>query len=243
VKPDPHYRRDAFVAGLEACGYRLTDRPGSCDLLLTWNRIGIGDAFARGAEDRGVPVLVAENGYLGNDFAGDRWYALSRGQHNGAGRWPAGGGERWDSLGHALMPWRNSGDEIVVLPQRGIGPAGVAMPMTWTDGVAARLKRYGLPVRVRRHPGVQPCKPLLDDLARAAAVVTWGSGAALKALAAGIPALYDFGQWIGGAAAARLGEEPMRDDAARLGMFRRLAWAQWRLREIADGSAIKATLA
>lgn len=239
-----HYRRDAFTAGLEACGYqvqhKLTDDPSPGDILICWNRYGTSDACAKVFDRRGLPVLVAENGYLGNDFAGSRWYALSRTQHNGAGRWPFGGNERWDSLGVELAPWRTGGDEIVILPQRGIGPASVAMPRNWAE--VARSFTGG---RVRPHPGKKAAKPLEDDLKDAKFVVTWGSGSALKALAMGIPVFHAMRNWIGAEAAAPMSEfgSPKRNDAARLACFRRMAWAMWRIEELASGKAFTHILA
>ena len=70
--------------------------------------------------------------------------------------------------------------------------------------------------------------PLADDLTGTGSVVTWNSGAALKALKLGVAVWYEFPQWIGARAArplAEWGAEPKRDDADRLAMFRRLAWA------------------
>ncbi len=159
LRNDLHYRRDAFTAGLEACGYdvrhNVAEHPGPQDVFVCWNRYGASEACAQRFEKLGLPVLVAENGYLGNQLVGARWYALSRSQHNGAGTWPQGSSERWDSLGVELAPWRTDGDEIVILPQRGIGPAGVAMPRNWA-GVAQSFTGG----RVRPHPGNKPAKPL-----------------------------------------------------------------------------------
>lgn len=245
-----HYRRDAFTAGLEALGYtvmhQVTDRPGERDVLVVWNRYRENERAANRFEAVGRPVLVAENGYLGNDFAGDRWYALSRNQHNGAGTWPVGGPERWDSLGVRLGSWRGDGGELVVLPQRGIGPPGTAMPATWPGRVAAFLRDRGIRARVRPHPGVAKCVPLEKDLANASAVVTWGSGAALKALAMGIPVYSDMPDWIGRDSALPVSALASglckRDSVARLEMFRRLAWAMWTLDEIKDGTAFRALI-
>lgn len=246
-----HYRREAFAAGLAAAGYtvehRMTDKPGPNDILVCWNRYGEVDAVAKRFEARGRPVLVAENGYLGNEFAGARWYALARGQHNGAGSWPEGGADRWDALQVNLGTWRACGGEIVLLPQRGIGPPGVAMPRDWPERIGRKLTKAGIAFRVRRHPGTGTEVPLADDLANASAVVTWGSGAALKALALGVPVYHDLPCWIGARAAlpvrALLLREPgKRNNEDRLEMFRRLAWAQWRLSEIADGTAFRGLL-
>lgn len=241
-----HYRRDAFAAGLEASGYRvihgLTHNPGPHDVLVIWNRYRENAVAASRFEMCGRPVLVAENGYLGNDFAGSRWYALSRNQHNGAGTWPEGDAARWDDLASELAPWRQAG-EVVILPQRGVGPPGVAMPPDWAEVTRDKLRAKGIKCRVRPHPGTREAIPLEVDLANAGAVVTWGSGAAVKALAWGIPAFYSFPQWIAAGAALPVPELVQgrfkRDDAARLATFRRLAWAQWRLDEIRTGKAFE----
>lgn len=230
-----HYRREAFCAGLESLGYTIqpgaTRAPGRDDVLVVWNRYGAKDEAARAFEAAGRPVLVAENGYLGNEFAGSRWYAIARTHHNGAGWWPVGSRDRWDALKVPLAPWREPSGEIVVLPQRGIGPKGVAMPSDWLARTQERLK--GLRYRVRLHPGTRECVSLEEDLQAASTVITWGSGAALKALTMGIRVRSDMPRWIG---------EQDNSDAGRLSMFRRLAWAQWTLPEIADGTAFRALL-
>jgi hypothetical protein len=244
-----HYRREAFAAGLRAAGYaveeRLTDRPGPRDVLVCWNRYGEVDRCARIFEERGRPVLVAENGYLGNDFAGSRWYAIARSQHNGAGSWSEGGSERWDSLSVALASWRVATGDVVLLPQRGIGPAGVAMPKSWLGETENRLRSAGIAYRIRRHPGTSSTAlPLEEDLATASSVVTWGSGAAIKALMMGIPVFSDMPNWIGASAALPVSSllvrhTGKRSSLDRLAMFRRLAWAMWRLEEIKAGEPFR----
>ena len=87
-----------------------------------------------------------------------------------------------------------AGEEILVLPQRGFGPQEVAMPEGWVDTTVAAIKRKtSRPVRVRKHPGNHPPEiPIEHDLDNVWAVVTWGSSAAIKALAAGVPVFYCF---------------------------------------------------
>ena len=220
-------RRAVFVSGLRRLGYEvehdLTQCPGERDVLISWNRIGAGDQAAKVFEARGLPVIVAENAAWGNDFAGRRWYSLARGMHNTAGMFPIGDSERFDGIGVELQPWRQGG-ERVVLPQRGIGPAGVAMPRDWA------AQQTG---RVRRHPGTQPSIPLEQDLAAAGAVVTWGSGAAIKALMWGIKVESHMPNWIGA---------QDNTEAGRLAMFRRLAWAQAEMHEIENGTAFERLL-
>jgi hypothetical protein len=223
IRPQPHYRHDAFEAGLRTAGLRETT-PDQADVVVIWNRYAHRAQIADQCERRGGLVLVAENASWGNDFAGDRWYTIARGRHNTTGCFPVGGQERWDSLGVDLAPWRDTTGETVILPQRGIGPPGVAMPYGWGQGLKGR---------VRQHPGVNPCVPLEDDLAHASKVITWGSGAAIKALLWGIRVESHMPNWIG--------EQDNTDDG-RLAMFRRLAWAQWRVSEIASGEPFCALL-
>jgi hypothetical protein len=58
--------------------------------------------------------------------------------------------------------------------------------------------------------------------------VTWGSGAAIKALMMGVSVISEMPRWIGW---------QDNTEAGRLGMFRALAWAQWELHEIESGEA------
>lgn len=160
-------------------------------------------------------VLVAENATWGNDFAGKHWYSIARDWHNTAGTFPIGSPDRWHSLGYRLHRWRTEG-ETVVLPQRGIGPREVAMPRGWTAKG-----------RIRSHPGKHGSGTTLElDLAHAGKVITWGSGAAVKALLWGIPVESHYPRWIG---------KQDNTDTGRLAMFERLAWAQWTHEEIAEG--------
>lgn len=217
-------RREAFISGLERIGYavveNVTTRPGDQDIFVTWNRIGAGRVTAATFEARGLPVIVTENASWGNDFGFGHWYTLAREYHNMAGRFAVGGPERWDSLGEVLAPWKPEG-ETLILPQRGIGPVGVAMPPDWPHLTQKRTK-----ARVRPHPGTGRCVPLEQDLARVGHVITWGSGAAIKAVMMGIKVTSEMPQWIG---------EQDNTDEGRLSMFRRLAWAQWQLDELATG--------
>lgn len=74
-------------------------------------------------------------------------------------------------------------------------------------------------------------------------MVTWASGAAIKAIIEGIPVFYEFNDWIG-APAARYGiddtENPFLGD--RNPMLHRLSWAQWTAEEIASGEPFKCLL-
>lgn len=247
VRDLPHYRREAFDAGLAACGFKVEHgtraKPDPSHVLLVWNRYGHWEQAARKYEAAGCTVLVAENGWLGADEQGRQRYALAVGQHNGAGAWKVGDYSRIDALGVELKPWRKSGDHILVLPQRGIGPTGVAMPGWWTQDVVKRLS--GLtkrPIRVRRHPG-KDRPPLEPDFENCWAAVTWGSGAAVHAIIAGIPVFYEMPNWIGSLGALR-GIRNLEDVylGDRREMLRQISWAQWSVAEIASGAPFQRLL-
>lgn len=266
IRRELHYRRDAFDVGLKSCGFDIHDgraggEPQPGDILVTWNRYGFADSLARRFEQIGAPVIIAENGYIGlteNPYAkpfatkeqtpDSHLYAMALNGHNGSGHWPVGEPGRWRDHGIVPQPWRKGGRHLLVLPQRGIGPAGTAMPGDWVRetvrGLQAATRR---PVRVRQHPGNAPATmPLADDLEGCWAAVTWASGAAIKALCAGVPVFYGFKRWIGAPGALPLGsdiEKPLRDDAAREWMLDRLAWAQWTVAEITTGEPFRRLLA
>lgn len=240
-------RFDALAAGAARLGFApmpgfgANANPG--DLLVIWNRYGTAEAKAAQADRAGCPVLVMENGYLGEGF-----YALALDQHNGCGDWPVGGAARLRKLGLKLTAWRQGGDHVLLLPQRGIGPRGVAMPYGWAEQTLAELRTAtGRPVLVRPHPGrTAPAQSLDEALAGAWCCVTWGSGAALKAIVAGKPVFHALAGWIGAPAArAYRGAASDLEDCftgARRPMLQRLAWAQWSLEEIASGEPIERLL-
>lgn len=239
-------RREAFDAGLRACGFSLAKVrfvPEAGDLLVIWNRYGASNEMANHFESRGARVLVVENGYLGKAWRAGKWFSMAVGHHAGAGTWVERGPSRWDSWGVELAPWREGGHDTVILGQRSIGEPGIASPRGWEDSTVRRLCCG----RIRAHPGklVGPV-PLEQDLCDAARVVTWHSAAALQALMWGIPVWYDFPQWVGAGAARPLsdwGKEPdLRSDDRRLAMFRRLAWSVWSVEEVERGNAIASVI-
>jgi len=207
-------------------------------VLVIWNRYGNYDRIATQAEAAGAAVIVAENGYLGREWNGGRWYAMSLHRHNGAGEWWPSGPSRWMRIGVPLEPWRRAGSHVLVLPQRGIGTPPVAMPQDWMRTLKVITDRE---VRVRAHPGERGGGvPLAQDLDGAWACITWASGAALKALIAGVPVFHACAQWIGAPASLSWPadvEQPLLGE--RQPMFERLAWAMWELHEIESGAAFR----
>lgn len=224
-------RLKAFVSGIERHGYRaeigFPDRIGPKDIFIGWNRINMGNVVAQQFQDRGQTVLIAENAAWGNDFLGRRWYSIARDYHNTAGCVPYGDTERWERLSVELAPFRLAG-ETVILPQRGIGSAPTRMPSGWAN--RARIDFGG---RIREHPGKAERIDLKRDLEKAGRVITWGSGAAIKALMWGINVYSRMPNWIG---------EQDNSPVGRDEMFQQLAWAQWELHEIESGEAFACLL-
>lgn len=237
----------AFEAGLRAAGFtvhRDIRDPKKGDVLVCWNRQGREHTTARRFEQAGARVLVTENGYLGAKWAGRRWYALAVGHHNGRGMWPEGGPERWDGWGVELRPMRSApGSLPLILAQRGIGEPDLRPPERWLE--EARRRTGGT---IRMHPGTRTDGPTLEaDLAGRDQVVTWSSGAAIKAMLLGCRCSYGMRGWIGAPAATDL-MRPAGDTGPhhpnfmvdrREAMFRRLAWAMFSDAEIAAGWPIE----
>lgn len=243
IRPLPHYRREAFLAGLKAAGYAIISSGSEpklkpTDLYVTWNRYGANADGAWAWERRGGLVLVVENGYVGADAEGRQYYAIAADAHNGAGCWPEPTHDRLAALNIDFKPWRTRGDHILICGARGIGPPGQAQPPGWELQTYDRLKKLTKrPIRVRRHPGANaPSTPLADDLRGCWAVVTWGSNCATEALIAGIPVFY-CGPFIATAGAAIRGIESIENPLSvdRLATFQRLAWMQWSVAEIESG--------
>lgn len=240
LKQQPVYRHHCFVTGLKAVGYNVIYRPqhnpNPQDVLVVWNRHPFQERIIAEYEKAGATVLIAENGYIGNTKS------IAKNFHNGAGVWHIGEEDRWEKLGIPLSPWRESGSHILVLPQRGMGSQGVAMPRNWLASILLHLNKVtDRPVRVRRHPGQNECIPLEEDLKDAWAAVTWGSGAGIKAIVAGVPVFSNMRDWIGkDAASSHIVdiENPFLGD--RLPMLRKMAWAQWTLPEIESGEPFRA---
>jgi hypothetical protein len=236
-------RIEALLAGFKRLGYATSEQvPGAItasDVLVIWNRYGAGERIAARFDEIGAAVLVMENGYLPHPSGADT-LALARDQHLGAGASPAGDRARFAGWGVELAPWQDRGAAapVLIAPQRGFGPSGVAMPHGWAEGIAAHIRRLTeRPVRIRPHPGPhQPARALADDLAQAFCVVVWASRVGIEALVAGVPVISPFRKWIAAPATGGLIEDircPARPD--RLPAFERLAWAQYTVEEIADG--------
>ncbi len=245
-------RHETIERGLRAAGWCIergfANPPTAHDVLVTWTvHRGFKETSARAFEAAGGRVIVCEEAYI-HTVRGERHFALALHDHNGAGRWPAGGPERWESFGIELKPWCANGRHILVREQRGIGSSKMASPPLWHDNAAARLKDVTTrPVVFRAHPKsrmypdlARDQPPLDDALAGCHAVVTWASGLACQALINGVPAFVEAPRHVLDGACNRnikAIDHPRLPD--RRPAFERLAWAQWSVAEIARGEPFR----
>jgi len=244
------------VKGLGILGYdaRL-DWPEKADLVVTWNRYGRFDQYCKRQEEDGIPIIVVENGYFGKDTEMGMHFAMALTSHAGAGLWPrTAGPARWRALDlHPRPLYRPAAGyplRALVLGQRGIGQPGVASPQGWERAAAQKLRLWGVSATIRQHPGnlaSQRLSPSLEDAFKVVDfVATWGSGAAVKAMMAGKPVLYDAPKWVGSRGALPMTEEslkklPFMEDCRELGL-QDIAAAQWSAEEVGSGQAIRSLL-
>lgn len=234
------HKADILKEGARAAGYDYVKGntfPSPDDVLIAWNRRPQNEGRIKHYENAGAKVLIAENGYIGRDDAGNKLIALAHNYHLGLGRWFVGDEPRYLNHNFKIEEWRPAGKHILLLAQRGIGNA---KKHEWYVELAEKIsKKTTRPVRIRKHPGKTPT-PLYPELDNAHAVVTWSSAAALAAIAYGVPAFHLLNNWIG-AGAAKYGiddlENPYRGD--RAATFHRIGWAQWTVDEVRSGEAIR----
>lgn len=252
IKTDPHYRRDAFESGLRSIGFEIVSAQhflGEGDVAVFWNlHAGWTEPEADALKNRGVAILVAENGYYGSDREGRQLYALARDGHNGSGRWVADNKEvRPGGFGvclpRATPPARQRGAQLLIAGQRGIGSSLMASPPGWHKRVADELEGAGIACFVRPHPGADSFQKSLADqqIAESSGVVIWSSGLGVRALMLGRPVWYAAPHWVGAAGANRyagpvsIGLPDKTADQIHEAL-RLISWAQWSVEEIASGS-------
>lgn len=254
IREAPLYRRDAFIAGMKACGYEIyLGPPQTFDretVFVCWNRYHENHANCSRLEAAGGTVLIAENGYISPGGGSPHglplrdWFALARGYHNDESVISDFDASRWAALGVEINPWRVDGGHVLICPNRSFGTPGRYMPIGWAEDVAARLKKITKrEIRIRPHPGnIAPAKALAEDLAGAWATVVWTSSCGVHSLVAGVPVICEGPNWIAKSAAYDRLDFVLADkpefDLDRERALQRLAWANWSLAEIQSGEAL-----
>lgn len=124
-----------------------------------------------------------DNSYF--DAARERQFRVTRNrlQHIGQGD---SDGKRFAALGIKIKPMRTDGENVIICPSTPEFMQIIARDPNWLDRVARNLRdRYGADRVIVRTK--QDKRPLLQDLANARFLVTWGSAAAVTALLEGVP--------------------------------------------------------
>lgn len=242
IREEPHYRREAFAAGLQKRGYKVLydvnlQDIDSDDILVIWNRYGHYAKFAEMFEAKKAKVLVVENGYLGVNYNDKVWYSISLSHHNGAGTYKLSA-DRFFNQKMNLKDWRTGGSEVLVLAQRGIGERNIASPDNWEYYAKDLIEhKTGRPVRIRPHPGLTHAIELEQDLSKSMFAVTWGSGAGIKCITLGVPVVYGFKNWIARDSALHIDEFKIENlfRGDRTKTMCNVFSAMWELQEIYDG--------
>ena len=250
----PHQiaHQKAMVQGLAAHGIEAVLNFGS---PVTTSHVACwGWRHGRRLRAAGMEVLVMERGFLGDRFA---WTSLAWNGLNGRGEFPEhpdDGGARFDAH-YSLQPWRNDGAYVLLMGQvpGDASLRGIDLNEWYTDAAMKANNAYEMPVLFREHPMAvrrglnrkprltQPSRgTLVDALAGAAVVVTFNSNSAVDAICAGIPAVaMDEGSMAWPVAAHRIGDLLMPN---RKAWAHQLAWRQWSMAEIANGTALASAL-
>jgi len=192
--------------------------------------------------------LVLERGHLHprRTYTAMSWDGLGR-----RGRYPkAPNGDRWNNLFAGYMKsWKSGGSHVVIFGQV-LGDASLVGVdfHAWVSDAVCSARVYGLPVIFRPHPRsaglgdnwrpdgceVSACS-LESDLDRAAVAITYNSTSGVEAVLAGVPTVCcDPGAMAWPVAGHDIGKTitPYRTEWAH-----DLAYTNWTLDEIADGTA------
>ncbi len=233
----------ALASGMERCGIETRLKPTPAyprsddDFVVSW-----GDKIHYQASD--AQHLILECGYIngtGRNYTENRLRFISTSWNRRHGLsdwiWPdEADGERWGALGIELRPWRQDGEYVLLLEQHA-GDKAAPDVVRFRQDIADECERRHWTLRVRHHPhNYRNECPLDEDLADATLAITWCSTAAVEAVIAGVPT-YTLGPGSIAAPVTRhlLEHGPFIGDRSE--WANRLAYRQWTVAELADGSA------
>lgn len=228
----PEHNRElvAFGEGLGKCVWRhphfwRDDEAESFDLVVVLGLHGKNANILRVYTARGVPVVVLDLAYF-RDVQG--YWQVGVGGINRPPAFPCPG-DRFDALGLSVQPSGGDPDGYILYAAQ--------RPGDRSHGLSFRRWRELLrqaPGKIRMHPKDVPQETTLaEDLAGARMLKTLCSTSGIEALLAGIPAVADLPER---AAWGELSDETLPSVEARTELFRRLAYGQWTMDEMRDGT-------
>jgi len=224
--------------------------PNTCDVAVVWGYKPL--PFIKRLEAQGSRLLLMERGFFYDRM---EWTVLSWDGLNNRGKLPEcqDQGQRLETNWPGIIkPWHNNGYYTLLCGQL---PGDAALRGMNLDGWAQRItdiliKQHGKKVRYRPHPwagsiqkGICPVgaelsvdTSLVQDLAAAECCVTFNSNSGVDAVLSGVPTVtLDEGATAWPVASHLLNEPLVRPD--RYCWANKLAWCQWKLNEITDGTA------
>lgn len=253
----PFKALDALVEGIPGVVKRPATEWEPCDVAVIFGTYKPadpstgpkGEVIAR-TRQYGGRVLICERGYVRRD----KYLALGWDGINGRADFCNADvpDDRWKALEIKLRYWKRRRGPVLLCGQV---PWDASVQhhdhIAWCRKTAETLRHRGLYVMFRPHPvalnkggafgiacTVSRKKFLKNDLDRTSAVVTFNSNSAVDAVIKGIPTIaMDEGSmaWdVTGHSLADLIAPPMPD---RREWAARIAYAQWTLEELADGTA------
>jgi len=248
AKDGSHYehQRDAMLAlrlGMARHGIDARVKPSPCsprpddDFFVSWGDKNV-------AQANGVPHLILECGYIngsGENYTENRmrFISTSWNRRHGLSDWDwsqEASVERWDALGIEIQPWYPDGEYVLLLEQH-LGDKAAPDVGKFRRQVKDECAQRKWPCRVRPHPSYYRNEhTLAEDLSDALFAITWCSTAAVEAVIAGVPT-YTLGP---GSIASPVTRQSLSDDpyvGDRTEWANRLAYRQWTVAELADGSA------
>ena len=229
-----------------------------CDLAIVWGHKQ--QYIAAGQKDHGADYLVMERAFLGKTsmYAGQRLSSISLGFNGLSGRAtfyksadPSRGKRFYDLILPSHQFVENSGEYYLICGQM-INDAAVKPHIdypTWIDSLPT--SHLGKPVFYRIHPQDTRLLPdyeylpskhevlggdLIESLQKSSAAWMWNSTCGVDAILAGVPAVaFDPGSMVYDLAAHSIHDDPVWPDREK--MVNELAWCQWQLSELEDGTA------
>ncbi len=252
IRQNDLYPWQSIQAGLESLGYQVKfglHKPKDDDLLITWTPWK-GTASHRQGElhkANGGKWIVFENGYI-PDIHGVKYWAAGLNGYNGWGDHRVkDDSSRWDSWGLEIKQWRrDSGEYSLVVGQFGHKDTRYSMPKDWPEKIIKKINPNMFDQNIIYRP--KPSRPrapdikgfklstnklLLDDLKISADCFTWNSpSVSVECLLFGVPVFINSKTHIIIDLGYNQFEYPSCD---RKKIFNKLAWTQWKNKEIEEG--------
>lgn len=231
----------AMRKGLKKSGHQVvytnTKTKVQADLHFIWSIKNLGCVSG--------DYIVLEAGYVSantGNYLKDRNHFISfsiNGLHGLGKKHPdAPSSDRWDKLGIALKPWRQSERKLgLLVGQHPLDAVTGKSYEQWMRNTKSKLDILGNPYIYRDHPLIKPCdETLAEQFDRVDHVITYCSTTAVEAVFEGVPTVAYADSSIATPVTSRTIEEDFWVND-REAWCHQLAYRQWKLEELVDGSA------